>query len=218
MLLLNQLKLTIRQIQTGLSNRDIKLCPKATSFAYESTGLPRAYKYSKNIKSTGLDSVALYQECKSCVSVLINASKAWICMQFTITSFNKCLHFVLLWVWHDKIITNHSLSGRISKKPTIYLAILQQTRLGERYKHALCVECCTLLKCDTVNMQIREITSSALAVFTIGCTQIPGRCRGDYRHCFSCTGQVTKPGEHWTTLKGGQGPAHEWASQLCTQQ
>lgn len=51
-------------------------------------------------------------------------------------------------------------------------------------------------------------------VFTMCCTQTHGRCspasQGDYSlNWFSCTGQVIKPGEHWTALKGGQVAAYE---------
>lgn len=60
------------------------------------------------INSMGLVSASLYQECTSSVSILINSSRVEICMQFTIIPFHKCLHLVVFWAWHDKIIANHS--------------------------------------------------------------------------------------------------------------
>ena len=60
------------------------------------------------IKLHVLVSHSLYQERTSSVSILINSSRAEICMQFTIIPFQKCLHLVVFWAWHDKIIANHS--------------------------------------------------------------------------------------------------------------
>ena len=56
----------------------------------------------------GLVSASSYQERTSSVSILINSSRVEICMQFTIIPFHKCLHLVVFWAWHDKIIANHS--------------------------------------------------------------------------------------------------------------
>lgn len=62
----------------------------------------------------GLVSASLYQERTDFVSILINSSRAEICMQFTIIPFDKCLHLVGFRAWHDKIIANHSSTKKES--------------------------------------------------------------------------------------------------------
>lgn len=64
--------------------------------------------HGNRTNSIGLVSASLYQEHTISVSILINSNGVEIHMQFTIIPFHKCLHLVVFWAWHDKIIANHS--------------------------------------------------------------------------------------------------------------